>query len=99
MAEQRAVQRQGFARPTNANRGKRKPFGNMFDIVSVEELALNIRDNMKAGGSSSLKIPCSMHECLTCPCGLSTVIVCKVHELVTDAEILWILKVVTSHPN
>lgn len=98
--------------PASANRAKCRPCGKTFDISSMGESALrshqksakhnaNVNLIKTVGGSSlqSYVVPCASARPVPAvpaqPSDLNSAV--KAHELVTDAEILWTLKVVTSH--
>ncbi|XP_077545839.1 uncharacterized protein LOC144158676 [Haemaphysalis longicornis] len=95
--------------PASANRAKCRLCGRTFDISSMGESALKSHQqsakhngNVKTVGGASLQsyvVPCASARPVTAvptqPSDLNSAV--KVHELVTDAEILWTLKVVTSH--
>lgn len=99
--------------PGSMNRTKCRPCVKTFDVSSMGESALKSHmksakhsGNMKtaAGSSMNYVTPCLSDRSLpagsvpAAPAQSSDLTsACKAHELVTDAEILWTLKVITSH--
>lgn len=95
--------------PANPHRAKCKPCAKTFDIAAMGESALKSHvksskhdGNVKAAVSSTMKnflVPSQSEQPVDPTPSQSADLdsVCKKHELVTDAEILWALKVTTSH--
>ncbi|CAN7949040.1 unnamed protein product [Ixodes pacificus] len=95
---------------SNSHRAKGKPCGKTFDVSSMGESALKSHmkgakhmENMKATTAHSTVrsyLTTTVHEQRIEPAPSTSSDVsslCKAHKCVTDAEILWILKMVTSH--